>query len=295
MHGPINLPYYATLASIYYTLKAVLDPTLPANSGFYGRVRVTAPSGTIVNSLPPAPCLFRSDTTQRVVEVVLGALAQAVPERVAAASNGAVSSVYFLGYKEDGGYFAYIETLGGGMCASTHGDGADGVQVHTTNTSNLPVEALEMEYPMLVERYELVPDSGGPGKHRGGLGIVRRYRMMTDDTRIRTKGDRSVTAPWGLEGGMGGGRSRVVLNAGSDEERELNTKEYNIILKSGETLSIFTPGAGGYGAPHQRLPDALRRDVLEGKVSPQAAAQHYQMPKQPPPASDPLPPSVPDG
>ncbi|MFQ5875077.1 MAG: hydantoinase B/oxoprolinase family protein [Dehalococcoidia bacterium] len=277
VRGPINLPYYATLASVYYTLKAVLDPTLPANSGFYRTVRVLAPTGTIVNCVPPAPCLFRSDTAQRVVDVVLGALAQTVPERVVAASNGAVSGVYFLGYREDGRYYAYIETLGGGMGASAHGDGADGVQVHTTNTSNLPIEALELEHPMLVDRYELVPDSGGSGKYRGGLGILRQYRVLTNETRVRTKGGRNILAPWGLEGGQPGGRSRVVRNADTPQEQELNTMEYDLLLNAGETLRIVTPGAGGYGPPHERARAAVLRDVQEGKVTSQVAINAYRL------------------
>ncbi|MDP6550305.1 MAG: hydantoinase B/oxoprolinase family protein [Dehalococcoidia bacterium] len=277
VRGPINLPYYATMAAVYYTLKAVVDPTLPANTGFYRTVRVSAPKGTIVNCAPPAPCLFRSDTAQRVVEVVLGALAQAAPERVVAASNGAVSGVYFLGYREDGSYYAYIETLGGGMGASTYGDGADGVQVHTTNTSNLPVEALELEYPMMVEQYELASDSGGPGRRRGGLGIVRQYRVLTDDIRVRTKGDRNLIAPWGLQGGLSGGRCRVARNPGTPEEQELTPKEYDLLLKAGEIICFVTPGAGGYGAPSERaLADTLR-DVREGKLSPQVAADVYKL------------------
>ena len=277
VRGPINLPYYATLAGVYYSLKAVVDPTLPANTGFYRTVQVLAPKGTIVNCAPPAPCLFRSDTAQRVVEVVLGALARADPERVVAASNGAVCGVYFLGYREDGSYYAYIETLGGGMGASTHNDGADGVQVHTTNTSNLPVEALELEYPMMVEQYELAADSGGPGRHRGGLGIIRQYKVLTDDIRVRTKGDRNLIAPWGLQGGLSGGRCRVVRNAGTPEEQELTPKEYDLLLKAGETIRFVTPGAGGYGRPSERALDDILRDVQEGKLSPRVAADAYKL------------------
>ncbi|MDP6513579.1 MAG: hydantoinase B/oxoprolinase family protein, partial [SAR202 cluster bacterium] len=275
VRGPINLPYYATMASVYYAIKAVVDPTLPANSGFYRTIRVLAPEGSIVNCLPPAPCIFRSDTAQRVVEVVLGALAQPIPDRVSAASNGAVSGVYFLGQKSDNGYYAYIETLGGGMGASAHGDGADGVQVHTTNTSNLPVEALELEYPMLVDRYELASDSGGPGKNRGGLGIIRQYRMLIGGTQVRTKGDRDRTAPWGLAGGRDGGLSSVTRGVDTPQPEELGAKAYDIILDAGETLEIVTPGAGGYGPPKERDRESVLRDVQEGKVSPEVAVDVY--------------------
>mgnify|MGYP001185716270 CR=1 FL=1 len=275
VRGPINLPYYATMASVYYALKAVIDPTLPANSGFYRTIQVLAPEGTIVNCLPPSPCLFRSDTAQRIVDVVLGALAEVIPDRVTAASNGAVSGVYFLGRRADDSYYAYIETLGGGMGAGANNDGADGVQVHTTNTSNLPVEALELEYPMLVERYELAPDSGGPGRHRGGMGIVREYRMLAGGVQVRTKGDRDRTAPWGLAGGHSGGMSRVVRNPDTDAPTELRAKEYDLLLDVGETIRIVTPGAGGYGPPKERDPDAVLRDVREGKVSAEVARDVY--------------------
>jgi N-methylhydantoinase B len=273
--GPINNPYFATLASIYYTLKAVLDPSLPANSGFFKAISVHAPEGSSVNCAPPAPCLFRSDVAQRVVDVVLGALAKAIPERVVAAGNGATTGVYFLGHKHDGGYYAYIETLGGGMGASMYGDGPDGVQVHTTNTSNLPVEALELEYPILVDRYELVEDSGGPGKNRGGLGILRQYRILSDETKIRTKGDRAVLPPWGLEGGKPGGQSRSIRNVDTKHQNNLNIKEYSLILNTDETLRIITPGAGGYGDPEKRDKNKVLLDFEEGKISKRSALRDY--------------------
>ncbi len=255
VRGPINLPYYATMASVYYAIKAVVDPTLPANSGFYRTIRVLAPEGSIVNCLPPAPCIFRSDTAQRVVEAVLGALAQADPSRVTAASNGAVSGVNFLGRKRDGGYYAYVETIGGGMGAGIDGDGPDGVQVHTTNTSNLPVEALETEYPILVERYEFLADSGGPGAYRGGLGLRRRYRVLSDDTAVRTKEERSAIPPWGLAGGAAGGTGRVVLDPGG--RRRLGSAPSS--TASGSTPAIGSKSSRRARADTDRRRSATRR------------------------------------
>ena len=272
---PINLPYYATLASIYYTIKAVLDPTLPANVGFFKTIKVIAPEGSFVNCVAPAPCIFRSDACQRVVDVVIGALSKAIPDRVIAAANGCVSGVYFLGYQPDGSYFAYIETLGGGMGAGIPNDGADGIHVHGSNTSNLPIEALELDYPMMIDCYQFAPDSGGPGRQRGGLGFVRQYRMLTDGTRVRTKGDRSFIAPWGLQGGLSGGKAQVTRNYGTELQQSLTTKEYNLVLDTQETIRLVTPGAGGFGNPNERSRDKVLSDLQQGKISLETAEDIY--------------------
>ena len=170
--GDINVVYLALVATVYYVLKAVLDPDIPANGGFYRAIEVTAPEGTLVNAQPPAPVAWRTQTCQRMADLILGALAPALPERVIAGTNGANAAWVFSGVNPTTGqYYVYLETIGGGSGARATKDGLDGVQVHVTNTSNLPVECLEMEYPLFVEEYALVPDSGGAGRYRGGLGI----------------------------------------------------------------------------------------------------------------------------
>jgi N-methylhydantoinase B len=167
--GDINVVYFALLATVYYALKAALDPSIPANSGFYRAITVTAPEGSIVNARPPAPVAWRTQTCQRIADVVLGALAEVVPERVPAAGNGANCAMVFSGTDpKTGKLYVYLETLAGGAGATAVGDGMDAVQVHVTNTSNLPVESLESEYPLLVVEYALVDGSGGSGRHRGG-------------------------------------------------------------------------------------------------------------------------------
>ena len=170
---------------MYYALKAVLDPTVPANGGFYRAIEVTAPEGSIVNARPPAPVAWRTQTCQRIADVVLGALAQVVPERVPAAGNGANCAMVFSGtHPRTGALYVYLETLAGGAGATAGGDGPDAVQVHVTNTSNLPVEALESEYPLLVNEYALVEGSGGAGRHRGGLGLRRTIEVLDHDARF---------------------------------------------------------------------------------------------------------------
>ena len=227
--GDINVVYFALLATVYYALKAVLDPTIPANGGFYRAITVTAPEGSIVNARPPAPVAWRTQTCQRIADVVLGALAQVVPERVPAAGNGANCAMVFSGTDPSTGkLYVYLETLAGGAGATETGDGLDAVQVHVTNTSNLPVEALESEYPLLVAEYALVEGSGGAGRHRGGLGLRRTIEVLGHEARFLGTTERARLAPWGLCGGQPGGRARLVLDPGGPDERDLPPKVWAI-------------------------------------------------------------------
>jgi N-methylhydantoinase B len=266
--GDINVVYLALVATVYYALKALLDPTIPANGGFYRAIRVEAPEGCIVNARPPAPVAWRTQTCQRIADVVFGALAPALPERVIAATNGANSAWVFSGTDpRTGQYYVYLETLAGGSGARATKDGLDAVQVHVTNTSNLPVECLEMEYPLLVEDYALVPDSGGPGRQRGGLGLRRTIRVRAGEATFLGTLDRARIAPWGLFGGAGGGRASLVLNEGTPAERALPPKVAGMRLAEHDAVTIVTPGAGGYGPPAERDPACRARDLAEGKVA----------------------------
>ena len=248
--GDINVVYLALVATVYYALKALLDPTIPANGGFYRAIRVTAPEGSIVNARPPAAVAWRTQTCQRIADVVFGALARALPERVIAATNGANSAWVFSGVDpRTGQYYVYLETLAGGSGARATKDGLDAVQVHVTNTSNLPVEALEMEYPLLVEEYGLVPESAGAGRHRGGMGLRRTIRVLGDEATFLGTLERARIAPWGLAGGEPGGRGALILNAGAPGERPLPPKLAGMRLAQGDAVTIVTPGAGGYGRP----------------------------------------------
>jgi N-methylhydantoinase B len=274
--GDINVVYLALVATVYYALKALLDPTIPANGGFYRAIRVEAPEGSIVNARPPAPVAWRTQTCQRVADVIFGALAPALPAEVIAATNGANSAWVFSGLDpRSGQYYVYLETIGGGSGARAGRDGLDGVQVHITNTSNLPVECLEMEYPLLVEEYSLVDDSGGPGRFRGGLGLRRTIRLLGREATFLGTLERQRFAPWGLFGGRAGGCGALVLNAGAPGERALGSKIAGLALREGDAVTIVTPGAGGYGPPAERDRARLARDCREGKVSAQVAGDVY--------------------
>ena len=280
--GDINVVYLALVATVYYALKALLDPTIPANGGFYRAIRVEAPEGSIVNARPPAPVAWRTQTCQRIADAIFGALAPALPERVIGATNGANSAWVFSGIDpRTGQYYVYLETLAGGSGARATKDGLDAVQVHVTNTSNLPVECLELEYPLLVEEYALVPDSGGPGRHRGGLGLRRTIRVRGGEATFLGTLDRARIAPWGLFGGGAGGRASLALNAGTPAARELPPKIAGMRLTEGDAVTIVTPGAGGYGPPAERDAARATRDLAEGvvlAVAPPAAPARGPLP-----------------
>jgi N-methylhydantoinase B len=274
--GDINVVYLALVATVYYALKALLDATIPANGGFYRAIRVVAPEGSIVNAVPPAPVAWRTQTCQRIADVVFGALAPALPAEVIAATNGANSAWVWSGVDpRTGQYYVYLETIGGGSGARARKDGLDGVQVHITNTSNLPVECLEMEYPLLVEEYSLIPDSGGPGRARGGLGLRRTIKVLGGEAVFLGTLDRGRFAPWGLFGGREGGKGALVLDTGTPDEQFLGGKIAGFRLREGAAVTIITPGAGGYGPPAERERALVARDVREGKVSPEVARDVY--------------------
>ena len=251
----INMIYTALLSSVYYAVKAVVDPTIPPNSGLARPITVTAPLGTVMNATHPAAVNGRTSTCQRAADLVIGALAQAAPERCIAAGNGSCATASFAGTDpKDGHLWVYLETIGGGSGARAHKDGLDGVHVHMTNTSNLPVEALEVEYPLTVLRYELVDGSGGAGRSRGGMGLRRAYRAEAE-CHLRLDGSRLLTLPWGLEGGHPGGCGAFHLGDGVEPFVGGAGR-----LRAGETVEIITPGAGGYGPPPERDPAATAHD-----------------------------------
>lgn len=274
--GAINVVENALKATVYYAIKATIDPTLPPNGGFYRPISIYAPKGTIVNPVPPASCGARTDTCQRIADVVFGIMAQIFPEKVMAGCNSAVTTVIFSGNDErTGRFFVYPESLGGGFGARYNKDGLDGVHVHITNSSNLPIECMESEYPIMVDRYEIRNDSGGAGKYRGGLGYRRDYRIL-QDTSFGSHGDRQKFPPWGLYGGKDGSTGRFVINPETEDEIVLKSgKSSEIELKKGDILSAQTPGSGGFGDPFERDVNMVLEDVLNQKVSFKNAKDMY--------------------
>jgi len=268
----LNMTHTALLATVYYAVKCLVDPSVLPNAGLARPISVAATQGSVVNCSYPAAVNGRCSTCQRVVDLIFGALAPAVPDRVIAATNGANTVAHFAGTNADGSPWIYLETIGGGSGARASKDGLHGVQVHMTNTSNLPVEALENEYPLTLLRYELVDGSGGPGTYSGGMGLRRVYRAERS-CRLRVDGSRLRTSPWGLEGGMEGGRAR--FDAG-----QRSFSHGVVLLEAGDELAIVTAGGGGYGPPAERAPDRVARDIAEGRLTIDAARRVY--PQAPP-------------
>lgn len=273
--GSINMTMHSLRTAVYYVLKSALAPDVPPNAGLYRAITVTAPAASIVNCSPPAAVLNRSDTFARVVEVILGALAPAAPDKVIAACRGANTGVEFKGWNQAGKYWSYLETIGGGFGARYGLDGVGGIQTGSTNTSNLPSEVMELEYPVFLEQYELLTDSGGPGKWRGGQGVIRSFRMRTNGISFRTKGDRCKSQPWGLFGGKHGAAGRFAVNPGTPTEKNLPSKNFNVPTRKDDLVAVWVPGSGGYGDPAQRARQQVVEDVLFGYVSEHAAKEHY--------------------
>lgn len=266
--GNINCTQSATRSAIAYAVKALLDPDVPNNQGAFNAIDWSADPGTIVNAAYPAAVANRAHTVQRIIDVIIGAMAQAIPERVVAAANGANTTAVFTGIRPDTGErYIYFETLGGGFGGRATKDGKDGVQVHITNTSNLPVEVIEMEYPLFVESYSFEPDSGGAGTFRGGLGLRRAIRPIGHLCTFSGSGERFAHAPWGLFGGASGRPGRFMLKRPGGDLDRLPNKPTRVEFSSEETVIIVTPGAGGYGPPSERLKEAIDVDRVSEKFS----------------------------
>lgn len=267
--GPYNCVPSALKATVYYSMMAVLDKSIPANSGLFDSIKIIAEPGSLVWAVEPAPVSDRETTTQRIADVIFGAFAKMDPTRVTAAGNGAMSFFFFGGV--DSRFqrpYVYVETIGGGSGARYNKDGLDAVQVHMTNTSNLPVEALEMEYPLMVEKYALSGNSGGPGKYRGGMGIIRAIRILDesrDTVLMAASTERYKRRPWGLEGGGFGGMSSMKIYRNGKVISSI-AKPRNVQLQTDDVVELVTAGGGGYGPISERDATALKRDYEEEKI-----------------------------
>ena len=279
VRGNINVTMAGLQACCLFALKVLVDPECPQNHGMLAPMEIRAPRGTIVDAAFPAASAARAQTGQRIVDAILGALAGALPDRVIAAGNGANTAASFFGRGADGRYYVYLETLGGGAGARSYADGTDGVQVHMTNTSNLPIEALENEYPLMIERYELVEDSGGAGTWRGGLGLRRVYRPLGHVVNFSGQGERCVHAPWGVFGGGPGATGRFELRSDDGEVTRIANKPSSLEVGPDTAIVVTTAGAGGYGPAGERAAEAIAEDRRSGKFSPAYLEREYHKPK----------------
>ena len=274
--GNCNAPLAVAKSAVYFAVRCVTDPEIPPNHGCYEPVSVSAPAGSILNPEPPAAVVGGNvETSQRAVDVVLAALGEAAPDRVTAGSQGTMNNLTIGnrggggkagetdergGDRDAGESFTYYETIGGGFGARPDIDRMDGVQVGMTNTLNTPVEALEAAYPLRVERYALRPDSGGDGRQRGGLGLERSVRVETAAT-VSLLTERRRHAPAGREGGDPGALGENLIDG------EPVPAKATVDVGPGTTVTVRTPGGGGYGDPAERDPAARARDRADGTAT----------------------------
>ncbi len=246
----LNAVLSITKSACYYVVASLMDDEVPINSGCFAPVKVTAPLGCLVNAQPPAAVAGGNvETSQRIVDTAFGALAQALPGKVPAASQGTMNNLTIGGNDLEGKPFAYYETIAGGMGATAYADGLDGVHVHMSNTLNTPVETVEMVFPFRIVQYALRADSAGAGKFSGGQGVVREYAFLAEVT-ATVLSERRARQPWGLMAGASGASGKNTFIDIHGQEEVLPSK-FSRRFSPGERLRIETPGGGGWGMPAQ--------------------------------------------
>jgi N-methylhydantoinase B len=275
--GPLNARIPAARACVYYVMKAVVDPDLPSCAGAHRPITVIAEEGSLLQATFPAAIGNANILTdQRVVDVILGALYQCVPEKVCAACSSEMNLTNIGGINPfTGEYFTFVETYGGGTGAFHDLDGGDGIQNHLTNTQNTPIEVVERNYPLRVTHYGLVENSCGPGRHRGGCGLVREFLFLGERAIMTLSSDRRRFTPWGLDQGGNARGAHAYIIAADGSERELATKTC-VEIKHGDRIRIETPGGGGWGSATERPRAAVNADLENGYITPAFANQHFK-------------------
>ncbi|MDA1099909.1 MAG: hydantoinase B/oxoprolinase family protein [Proteobacteria bacterium] len=272
--GAINCTLSYTKSSTYLGIRCALGREVPNNAGVYRCITVTAAEGTILNPRMPAAVAARALTGYRVVDAVLGALAEIAPDRVMAAGEGGNTVVCFGGYEGDSQIpFILVDMINGAWGGRASKDGIEGVTNPSQNMSNMPVETLEARYPIRIEEYALRQDSCGPGEYRGGLGLVRQYRLLADEAVLQLRADRVKIPPYGLFGGGRAAPSRNILDP--DGRAEALPGKLTRTLHGGDVIRHEQAGGGGYGDPLHRDPDAVGQDVADEKISRTFAAANF--------------------
>jgi N-methylhydantoinase B len=275
VRGPFNSVPASTLSAVYYAVRAISDPSIPNNGGCFRAVDTVLPEGSLVNPRPPAPVSCRTATIKRLADTILGALVRALPHRMPAANSGTLLVMAFGGVDPDTGQpFVASELAAGGMGARPHKDGIDVVETDVSNCMNIPVESVEMNFPLRIRQARLNTDSAGAGQFRGGLGLEKVFEATTADVTVSHRGERFSTCPWGLRGGRPAPCAHAFILRRDGRREELPSKQM-LILHPGDQLWEYIAGGAGYGDPLERDPDLVLADVLDGKVSAAAAGAEY--------------------
>lgn len=283
IRGPINAPWSATYSATLYALRCLTDPTIPSNDGCQRPITVLAPEGSLVNCRLPAACYQRMVVCHSLVDLIMGALAPAIPNSVMADSCGCIynsGTGINLDTHGRGGDVEHRQGWSdccshGGLGARPNKDGVSAMACHVTNVANPPVEVTEIGAPVLILERALRPDSGGPGQYRGGLGQIYTWKSLAHDVRFSWTSQKTKTPPQGLWGGGPGAVGRWILRQAEEEEYELQHAIGTAELGFGDTVVCLMAGGGGYGDPFLRDPEAVRRDVADGLVSVQSARDDY--------------------
>ena len=273
VRGAINATASFTKSAVYVAIRSIMAAHVPNNAGFFRPIHVVAPPGTIVNAVLPASCAARAITGYRVIDTLFGALAQAAGDRVFAAGEGGNTFITIAGGDSTGAPYILVEPLIGAWGGRPDRDGIDGISPLATNIRNASTEAIEVEYPLRIERYGLVADSGGPGRFRGGMSVARDYRLLGPDALLQVRSDRRKKLPYGLFGGKSGKPSanRIIGNG----VRRTMPAKFIGMLRTNEVFSHVLPSAGGYGDPVERDPERVLSDVRDEKVSRRGAQVDY--------------------
>lgn len=273
VRGALNATESFTKASTYLALRCVFDADIPNNGGFMRPITVIAPKGSILNVELPGACAARGLTGFRTSELVLAALGKAMPSKVMAASEGGNTFVTIGGTRDNGAQYVHCDLIFGAWGGSHFRSDGDAMALVASNCTNIPIEVIEAEYPLRCEQYGFVPDSGGAGRSRGGLALVRDFRLTEGRAILQVRADRRKTKPWGVEGGRDGSASWNFINP-QDGTEPLPSK-VTTELSKGDVFRHVTGGGGGFGAPGERDPALVALDVRNGKLSPAYAEQEY--------------------
>lgn len=276
VRGPINAPLSATYATTFYVMRCLTDSSIPNTEGSKRPIRIIAPSRSLVNCQWPAATHQRMVVCHSLVDLIMGAMAQSVPERVMGDSCGCNYNEVFATELATGKRVSFGEVSPGGLGATARSDGANGLSCHVTNCPIPPLEAVEIENPVLFLRRELVTDSGGAGRFRGGLGIELTYRILTPFPQLSRTSQKFGSPPQGVFGGRPGATAKWRINPDTPVERGVPNSIGDIdALEEGDVVLNRTPGGGGYGNPAERSVEEVVSDVVEGFVSPEAALREY--------------------
>jgi len=275
VRGSLNSTRSFIEACVYQAVRCALTVEIPNTSGAFRPIHVLTKPGTIAEVVMPGASSMRGVTGFRVLDAVNGALAQLVPDRVGAAGEGGNTLAIFGSDRPDGsGRFIFYELIVGTWGGTPEADGNDGLTNPASLAANIPVEVAESEFPIRVERYGLVRDSGGAGRHRGGLAVERVWRCLTPDTSLIVRSDRAAHPPYGLQGGLPGALSSNLLQRPDGSETVLPSM-FSTTIDAGDVYVHRTAGGGGWGDPREREPREIEEDVLDGKVSETAAREVY--------------------